>query len=147
MCYHYSLLEKPEDMLFAMEGLNAYRSFEFLKKGFFEAFYVITATDSKEEILNWLTHNLCNDAAAHRFLLEFKKIDLLLAEYRTCLEKVKELQATVRQNSSTVQQVESTRHICVYLRRIKDFLLADNTMRRRFYDGVMRKIKSDKKNV
>lgn len=147
MCYHYSLLEKPEDMLFAMEGLNAYRSFEFLKKGFFEAFYVITATDSEEETLNWLTHNLCNDAAAYRFLLEFKKIDLLLAEYRTCLEKVKELQATVRQNSSTVQQVESTWHICEYLRRIKDFLLADNTMRRRLYDGVKRKIKSDKKIV
>ena len=40
MCYHYSLLEKPEDMLFAIEGLNAYRSFEFLRKGFFEVFYV-----------------------------------------------------------------------------------------------------------
>jgi N-acetylglucosamine malate deacetylase 1 len=147
MCYHYSLLEKPENIVFAMEGLNAYRSFDFLRKGFFEAFYVIASTHSDDTIIEWLTHGLSKEAAACKYLSEFKKIETLLAEYRNCLDKVKELQQAVEQENSIEKQVESKWYIGEYLRRIKDFLLADNTRRRRLYDGVMRKKKSDNKNL
>lgn len=149
MCYYYSLLEKPENFLFAMEGLNAYRSFDFLNKGFFEAFYVITAADSEDTIIEWLTHGLSKEASSYRFLSELKKVDQLLAAYQHSLRKIDELKEKERefeQHETKWNAIENSAAMKVVNKfyRIRDGILPPNTKRRRLYEAIMRRIKSER---
>jgi predicted ATP-dependent endonuclease of OLD family len=107
LCYHYGLLEKPEEMLNAIRGLNAYRSFAFLKKGFFEAFYVIDVNEDEDEMIDWLTYSLSKEASSYKFLSEFKKVDQLLAEYQNSLKKINELSELLRERDRKIEQLES----------------------------------------
>lgn len=144
MCYHYSLLEKPEEILFAMEGLNAYRSFDFLRKGFFEAFYVISATDSKDAIIEWLTHGLSKEASSCKFLSQLKKVDQLLSAYQQSLAKIDELKEKERKLAQCEEQlnaIEKSTAMKVLrgIHRIKDGIFPPNTKRRRFLESIVKR--------
>ena len=144
MCYHYSLLEKPEDIVFAMEGLNAYRSFDFLRKGFFEAFYVITSTDSDDTIIEWLTHGLSKEASSYKFLSQLKKVDQLLSAYQQSLKKIDELEKKKRRLDQCEHKQNAVKHsiaikvIC----RIRDGIFPPNTKRRRLFETILKRSRS-----
>lgn len=149
-CYHYGLLEKPEEMLNAVRGLNAYRSFAFLKKGFFEAFYVIDANEDEDEMIDWLTHGLSKEASSYKFLSEFKKADQLLVEYQNSLRKINELNDLLKEKDRKIEQLESNYGAIEHnnklnniytIHKIRDIILPYNTKRRLLYDKVVKKIK------
>jgi N-acetylglucosamine malate deacetylase 1 len=144
MCYHYSLLEKPEDILFAMEGLNAYRSFEFIRKGFFEAFYVIDSADSEDTVIEWLTHGLSREASSCKFLSQLKKVDQLLAAYQQSLKKIDELEKKERKSYRCEDKQTSFGHGAAtrVLGRIRDGFFPLNTKRRRLYETVINRMRS-----
>jgi N-acetylglucosamine malate deacetylase 1 len=144
MCYHYSLLEKPESMFFAMEGLNAYRSFDFMKKGYFEAFYVITAGDSEDTIIEWLTHDLSKEASSCKFLSQLKKVDQLLSAYQQSLKKIDELQKKERELEQYEDNRNTVKHSAAIkiIYRIRDGIFPFKTKRRRLYEAVVNRIKS-----
>jgi LmbE family N-acetylglucosaminyl deacetylase len=146
MCYHYSLLEKPESMFFAMEGLNAYRSFDFLKKGYFEAFYVITAIDSEDTIIEWLTHGLSKEASSYKFLSQLKKVDQLLSAYQQSLRKIDELEKKERELEQYEDKQNAVKHSAAIkvIYRIRDGIFPQNTKRRRLYEAVVKRIKSER---
>lgn len=150
LCYHYGLLEKPEQMLNAISGLNAYRSFAFLKKGFFEAFCVVTANEGEDEMINWLTYGLSKEASSYRFLSGFKKADQLLTEYQNSLKKINELNELLREKDRKVGLSGSKYGtagdrdmpgIAHAFYKIRDIFFPHNTRRRRLYDTVVKKIK------
>jgi len=143
MCYHYSLLEKPESMFFAMEGLNAYRSFEFMKKGYFEAFYVITAVDGEDTIIEWLTHGLSKEASSYKFLSQLKKVDQLLSAYQQSLKKIDELENKERELEQYEDKRNAVKHSVAIkvIYGIRDGIFPFNTKRRRLYEAVVNRIK------
>jgi len=149
MCYHYSLLEKPEAILFAMEGLNAYRSFDFLRKGFFEAFYVITSADSDDTIMEWLTHGISKEASSYKFLSQMKKVDQLLSAYQQSVQQIEEMRERERelvQREDTLKARERSAAMKVVYNfyRIRDGVFPQNTRRRRLYEAVVKRIKSER---
>ncbi|MFZ3136614.1 MAG: PIG-L family deacetylase [Thermodesulfovibrionales bacterium] len=144
MCYHYSLLEKPESMFFAMEGLNAYRSFDFLKKGYFEAFYVITSADSDDTIIEWLTHGLSKEASSYKFLSQLKKVDQLLSAYQQSLKKIDELEKKERGLDQCEHKQNAVKHSAAIkvICRIRDSIFPFRTKRRRFFETLINRIKT-----
>jgi LmbE family N-acetylglucosaminyl deacetylase len=150
MCYHYSLLEQPGNMFYAVEGLNAYRSFDFLKKGFWEAFYVITAADSEDAIAEWLTHGLSKEASSYAFLSRLKKADELLTAYQQSLQRIEELTGSLQERERQVEHLEreyaaladsAAGKVVLSLYKIRDTVLPWNTKRRMLYNAIVGKLK------
>lgn len=151
ICYKYSLLEKPENMFHAIKGLNAYRSFDFLNSGFFEVFYIINATDSEDEIIDWLTHGLSKEASSYRFLSEFKKADQLLVEHQEALVEINELKELLKEKEKKIENIgekykaledSEILKIVYYIYKMRDAVLPHNTKRRLLYNAIVEKIKS-----
>ena len=150
-CYNYSLLNKPESMLHAVKGLNAFRSFAFLTKGFFEVFYVISPSDSEDSIIDWLTYGLSKEASSYMLLFQLKKVDQLLSSYQESLRRIDELNASLFERQGKVDALqrklgsieESVLIKAVwYFYKVRDAILPYSTKRRNFYDRVSRMIKS-----
>jgi len=150
LCYKASLLQKSENTLNAIKGLNVYRSFDSLRKGFFEAFYVLTVGKNEDEIIDWLTYGLTKEASSYKLLSQLKKVDRLLAEYQQGLKKINELGGLLRERDEKIEQLErkcnTTENINMLnvvhsLYRIRDKILPYNSGRRGVYDKIVRKIK------
>jgi N-acetylglucosamine malate deacetylase 1 len=147
LCYKYSLLEKPESMLFAIKGLNAYRSFNLLREGFFEVFYVMKPTDIEDEVIDWLTYGLSREASAYKYLSQLKKVDQLLADYQQSLKKIEELRAGEKktgQSESKLNDMEDSAALKIADKfyGMRDSIFPYNSKRRLFYESVVKKIKS-----
>ncbi len=146
ICYKYSLLEKPENMFHAIKGLNAYRSFDFLNNGFFEVFYIINATDSKDEIIDWLTYGLSKEASSYKFLEKFKKTDQLLVDYQQSLKRNNELNELLRQKEIEIDSLKNNYNDLLktvnYFYRIRDTIFPCKSKRRYIYNSIVKKIKS-----
>jgi LmbE family N-acetylglucosaminyl deacetylase len=149
-CYKYSLLEKPDCMLYAMKGLNAFRSLDFLKKGYYEVFYWIDARVNEDEIIDWLTYGMSREASSYKFLLQLRKADELLVEYQNSLKKINELSELLRERDRRLEQLENKYDIIenkgkpdvIYtFHKIRDIILPYNTKRRWLYDTVVKKVK------
>ncbi|MGO9614115.1 MAG: PIG-L deacetylase family protein [Dissulfurispiraceae bacterium] len=150
-CYNYSLLCKPEAMLHAVKGLNAFRSFAFLTKGFFEAFYVISPADSEDSIIDWLTYGLSKEASSYMLLFQLRKVDQLLSSYHESLKRIDELNASLFERQGKVEALQhklTSFEESVLIKgvgsfyKVRDALLPYGTKRRGFYDRVSRVIKS-----
>jgi len=54
MAYPYSLYGRPEVFWDAIKGLNAYRAFFFMRRGWFEAFATVESPEDKKTLDRWL---------------------------------------------------------------------------------------------
>lgn len=127
LCYQCSSLGNPANMFGAMKGLNASKSFAVKKEGFYEVFFVISAENSEDEIIDWLTYGLCREASSYLFLSKLKKVDQLLGAYQQSLTKINELSALLKEKENKIEELAG-----------KDF--NGSRIRRWFFGKIIKRI-------
>jgi len=155
--YRYSLFENPELFFYSIRSLNAYRSFYTQKKGFFEAFWLVDSSMSKEEILKWLTYDQYGLDPAERLFLQMKGMDEILFELYNChadlrygrkrqteIEKhLFEKERILQEQTVFLKNLQTSIPWRIISRfyRVRDILLPAGSGRRKVYDSIIRLIK------
>ena len=158
--YRNSLFNVPEVFAEASKGFNGFRSFYTRQTGYYEAFWIISSPLSADELIAWVTYGVREIDPAILFLSKIKAVDEVFFELKKCADSleakedmIRELEATVARSKRNIDELkvrldavqESLAWRLVHrFYGTRDRALPPGTPRRRIYDRIMTRIKSDK---
>lgn len=149
--YGQSLFHLPELFFNAITGMNRARSlYTRNANGLYEAFWIVSASLSRNEMLGWLTFGLVQEDSASHFLSQLKAVDGMLYALRGCrkelAEKTAEMEAAVaeaeRGNLELRAQLKDItgglawKAVQRYY-RIRDKLFPEKSFARRIYERTL----------
>jgi LmbE family N-acetylglucosaminyl deacetylase len=100
LCYQRSLFGQPRFFWETVRGLNQSRAFFVHRPGFFEAFWVVRAPLSDQEVIDWATFHFCPQPSEGLTFEALKGVDELLFVMK---EKTAET-AALHQKAAVLQQ-------------------------------------------